>query len=106
MIKATEGHTIEGVDVQESAYYLLPNQLPHFPAMCHGTTQQAIPSTLYSGLSPSGRQSVLFSIFPHWDASIGIGQRPNQGDSKAVVFVSADLALVGDSASTLPPLRP
>ena len=41
MIKAIEGHTIEGVDVQESACYLRPNQWPLLPAMCHGITQQA-----------------------------------------------------------------
>ena len=104
--QCNEGHTIEGVDVQESAYHLLPKQLPLLPAMCHGTSHQATPSIQYSGMSPAGRQSVMFSIFPHWDARIGTGQRSNQGESTAIVRVSTDLALVGDGANNLPPLRP
>ena len=46
MLKAIAGHTVEGIDVQESACYVLPSQLPLRPAMCHGTTQQATPSIL------------------------------------------------------------
>ena len=64
MIKAIEGHTIEGIDVQESAYYLTLAQVRPLLAMCHGTTQQATPSILYSGLSSVGRQTVMFSVFP------------------------------------------
>ena len=48
----------------------------------------------------------MFSIFPHWDARIGKGQRSSHGEPTAIVFVSTDLELNGDGAYTLPPLRP
>ena len=46
MIKAIEGHAIEGADVQESAYYLMRAQVLSLLAMCHGMAQQATPSIL------------------------------------------------------------
>ena len=64
MIMVVEGHSIEGVDVQESAYYSTPDQGRAMPAMRHGTSQQAVASILYSCLSRAGRQSVMFFIFP------------------------------------------
>ena len=48
MMRAIEGHIMQGVDVQEAAYFLLSSQMKCVPAMCQGTKKQAIPSILYS----------------------------------------------------------
>ena len=52
---------------------------PFSPAMCRGTAQRAILSILDSGLSPAGGQSVMSSIFLHWDARIGKGAAVEPG---------------------------
>ena len=47
----------------------------------------------------------MFSNFPQWDARIGNGQRSSQDESTAIVFASTDLALSGDGANGVTPLR-
>ena len=96
-MRAIEGHSVQGVDVQESAYFLVPSQIKRLPAMCHGKKQQATPSILYSGLSPARRQGGMCSVFPRWDSRIGRGQRSNHGES------TADLAVNVDPSLQLPP---
>ena len=44
--------------------------------------------------------------FPHWDSRIGKGQKSNYDESTAVIFINTDLAVNGDPARQLPPLRP
>ena len=48
----------------------------------------------------------MFSGFPHWGSRIGRGQRPNYGETTAVVLINTDLAVNGDSSKHVPPLRP
>ena len=71
MVRAIEGHSLQGADVQEAAYVLLPSQMKCLPAMCHGAKKQAVASILDSGLSLAGRQSVMFSVVRIGAAELG-----------------------------------
>jgi hypothetical protein len=51
-----------------------------------------------------GRQFVMLSGFPPWDARIGHGQRSGAFDWSAVVLLKKACALAGDRARALPPL--
>ena len=84
MVRAIEGHRMPGVDVQESAYFLLPSQIKCLPAMCHGAKQQATPSILYSGLSPAGRQSGMFSVFRAGIAGLGEANAQTRGSLRQI----------------------
>ena len=41
------------------------------PAMCHGTSQDSIPSIGFFGLRSMGRSNIMCSTFPHFDPRIG-----------------------------------
>ena len=97
MARSIEGHAIAGFDLYAAAYYLTRDHEPSLPAMCHGTTRSFVPSILCSGLSLSGRQSVMLSIVLHRDPRIGKGQRSDPNESSAVMFFNKDSAIAGDS---------
>ena len=61
--RATEGQSIEGVDVDATAYYLTNHHESRLPAICHGTRRAFAPSILGSGLSLASKQSVMLSMF-------------------------------------------
>ena len=46
------------------------------------------------------------SVFSRWASRIGKGQRSHYDESTAVIFINTDLAVNGDPARQLPPLRP
>jgi hypothetical protein len=63
MIRVIEGHTISMINDLPLAHIITRDDLESMPAICHGTSQDAVPSILYSGLRPMGRNNIMFSVF-------------------------------------------
>ena len=104
MIRVIEGHTISMINDLPLAHIITRDDLERMPALCHGTGQDAVPSIVYSVLRPMGRNNVMFSVFPHFDERIGVGQRSGYNQSDAIVFLDKRTVGCGCSRRKIPPL--
>jgi RNA:NAD 2'-phosphotransferase (TPT1/KptA family) len=90
MIRVIEGHSIKMINYLPMAHIITREDMERMPALCHGTSQDAIPSILYSGLRPMGRNNIMFSTFPHFDDRIGVGQRSGFNQADAIIFSTSE----------------
>ena len=73
MSRVIEGHTISMINDLPLAHVLTRDDMERMPALCHGTSQNAVPSILYSGLRPMGRNHVMFLCSPTLTTGLVLG---------------------------------